>query len=64
MASLAWVGLPLGLTPPHGRAGHSVPEPRQLGEGPIFVAAPKNAVKPRKKEQNKDLRGIPQVMLR
>ncbi len=25
----------LGLTPPHGRLGHSLPTPRVLGGGPI-----------------------------
>lgn len=50
--ALAWdgVGVPLGLTPPRGRAGHSVPVPRPLGEGPIFVAPPSSAKKERKKD--------------
>ena len=32
------VVLPLGLTPPPGRLGHSLPTPRLLGKGPIFVS--------------------------
>ena len=27
------------LTPPRGRLGHSLPTPRVLGEGPIFVSS-------------------------
>ena len=28
----------IGMTPPHGRQGHSLPTPRALGQGPIYVA--------------------------
>ncbi len=29
----------IGLTPPRGRLGHSLPTPRVLGDGPIFVSS-------------------------
>lgn len=54
MASLAWEGLSLGLTPPRGRAGHSVPVPRPLGDGPIFVAPPSSAAKAKRRSEEGD----------
>lgn len=63
MASLQY-----GLTPPHGRGGHSVPIPRPLNQfGPIYVSADgvRSAIKPPRAEdasgESGDVDSGPQV---